>query len=262
MSLMGDSRKHLEDKKQLFVFGVLLLVLIIPVQESFQGAGGGCGDGICVAGEDPNNCPIDCFPVCGNDVVEGSEACDGADLRGETCVSLGFNDGVLLCSVFCSFDTSSCFSEVCGNGVAEGSEQCDGADLRGNTCVSLGFPGGVLSCNESCSVDFSFCVPLSCGDGVCAADEDSISCPIDCVFDSDSDGVPDVDDACPNTFGVVEFQGCPVGDKNNVVLHLIDQVNKMNTKDPIDGAEVRVFDRKTKTLENYLIVSLQSCNSD
>ena len=68
--------------------------------------------------------------------------------------------------------------------------------------------------------------------------------------DGDDDGVPDGQDACPTTPGLPERQGCVVGDENIVVLHVIDQAGTGACPDgagscgsPIEGAEVRVFDR-------------------
>jgi hypothetical protein len=66
--------------------------------------------------------------------------------------------------------------------------------------------------------------------------------------DSDQDGIPDKEDACLTTPGRVEYQGCPVGDENLVELHVIDKPKifcggKGSCKVPIEGAEVRVFDR-------------------
>lgn len=46
--------------------------------------------------------------VCGNDVAEGGEDCDNADLAGKTCQSLGYGGGTLTCDISCSFDASSC----------------------------------------------------------------------------------------------------------------------------------------------------------
>lgn len=46
---------------------------------------------------------------CGNGQVSAKELCDGANLRGQTCESLGFNGGTLACSPTCqAFDTSGC----------------------------------------------------------------------------------------------------------------------------------------------------------
>src|SRR6185436_6204480 len=78
--------------------------------------------------------------TCGNGVREGAEACDGADLDGQTCMSLGNTSGTLACAADCSaFNLSGCsIPSTCGNGVREGAEACDGADLDGQTCMSLG----------------------------------------------------------------------------------------------------------------------------
>ncbi len=52
--------------------------------------------------------------VCGNNIKEGSEVCDGTDLGGKTCSSQGFDGGTLGCKLDCSgFDTSSCFDNTC-----------------------------------------------------------------------------------------------------------------------------------------------------
>lgn len=46
--------------------------------------------------------------VCGDSVVESPEDCDGTELSGSSCTSLGYDSGTLSCDVSCSFDTSSC----------------------------------------------------------------------------------------------------------------------------------------------------------
>ncbi|MBD3868355.1 MAG: trypsin-like peptidase domain-containing protein [Acidobacteria bacterium] len=46
--------------------------------------------------------------TCDGGVIDPGEDCDGTDLGGETCVSQGFDSGVLACSGSCSFDTSGC----------------------------------------------------------------------------------------------------------------------------------------------------------
>ncbi len=46
---------------------------------------------------------------CGNGTVEIGETCDGADLNGETCDTLGFTAGPgLACTVACRLDASAC----------------------------------------------------------------------------------------------------------------------------------------------------------
>ncbi|MDO8498234.1 MAG: carboxypeptidase regulatory-like domain-containing protein [bacterium] len=46
--------------------------------------------------------------VCGNGIADNGEDCDNGDLQGETCTSLGYSGGDLVCDISCSFDTSSC----------------------------------------------------------------------------------------------------------------------------------------------------------
>lgn len=67
-------------------------------------------------------------PVCGNGVADGGEGCDGADLRGATCASLGYAGGVLACTAQCTQDVSGCTAvPACGDGAVQGFEECDGA---------------------------------------------------------------------------------------------------------------------------------------
>jgi hypothetical protein len=98
--------------------------------------------------------------VCGDNIAEGTEVCDGTDLAGEDCVSQGFTGGTLTCLEDCSgFDKSSCTG--CGNDMVEPGEFCDGDDLgdaTGATCVDFGFIGGTLACNATCdNLDLTDC---------------------------------------------------------------------------------------------------------
>src|SRR3989344_62877 len=47
-------------------------------------------------------CPL--APVCGNNILETGEQCDGSELNGQTCQILGFQGGILSCSAQCTFD--------------------------------------------------------------------------------------------------------------------------------------------------------------
>ena len=98
------------------------------------------------------------LPGCGNNAIDAAgEQCDGSDLGGETCTSLGFSSGTLGCSA-CQFDTSGCAQSLCGNGVVNAPEQCDGADLNGASCASLGYSSGTLSCTAGCGFETAACV--------------------------------------------------------------------------------------------------------
>ncbi len=109
-------------------------------------------------------------PICGDGAINSSfEFCDGSDLGGQTCPSLGFGPGTLRCSPGCTFDTSACSpAPFCGDGARNQSgEFCDGADLAGQTCAALGFSGGTLGCSSSCTFNASACTGTAafCGDG-------------------------------------------------------------------------------------------------
>ena len=108
-------------------------------------------------------------PNCGNGEVDPDEVCDGDNLNGETCSSLGFGDGELACHSSCqAFDVSLCGApETCGNGEIDGPEVCDGDNLASATCESLGYGPGTLSCLPNCGAfDTSQCGgTATCGNG-------------------------------------------------------------------------------------------------
>ncbi|MBK8237185.1 MAG: hypothetical protein IPK74_16690 [Deltaproteobacteria bacterium] len=47
-------------------------------------------------------------PSCGDGVIELDEECDGDDLGGFDCASLGLGDGTLTCTAQCYFDLGGC----------------------------------------------------------------------------------------------------------------------------------------------------------
>lgn len=66
---------------------------------------------------DSSGPPADTGPVgnCGNGVIDAGEQCDGAELQGFDCQSLGLNGGTLACDpMMCTFDTSMCSSTTGG----------------------------------------------------------------------------------------------------------------------------------------------------
>ena len=48
--------------------------------------------------------------VCGNEIGEGGEDCDGTDLKGQSCEDLGYAGGTLSCTIACDFETDLCIS--------------------------------------------------------------------------------------------------------------------------------------------------------
>lgn len=109
------------------------------------------------------------LPFCGDAVANLSEACDGPDLRGATCGSIGQGTGALSCTASCTLDSSGCSGPPrCGDGAVNlPAEACDGADLSGLTCEALGLGPGTLACTAECKFDTLGCsAPPRCGDGV------------------------------------------------------------------------------------------------
>ena len=120
-------------------------------------------------GEDGGETDGEVGPVCGNDTVEGTEECDGADLAGESCGSLGYGGGNLGCRNDCTFNVQACMN--CGNGVIDPGEDCDGTNLDDTTCGDLpGLDSGVLTCGPDCFFDVTHCV--GCGNGIQEAQEE------------------------------------------------------------------------------------------
>ena len=54
--------------------------------------------------------------ICGNNVKETGEDCDGTDLAGKSCLDFGFTGGTLQCLPSCDFNTSNCTTGGGGGG--------------------------------------------------------------------------------------------------------------------------------------------------
>ncbi|MDY0000478.1 MAG: hypothetical protein RBU30_04200, partial [Polyangia bacterium] len=95
--------------------------------------------------------------LCGNGSIDQGELCDGANLNGQSCTTIGqgFTGGTLGCSSTCaSWSTTGCTGgALCGNGVIDTGELCDGANLNGQSCTTIGqgFTGGNLACGSTCA---------------------------------------------------------------------------------------------------------------
>ena len=100
--------------------------------------------------------------VCGNNILETGEDCDGSKWGSISgCADLGFDGGTLTCNTnTCKFDASRCGNTApyCGDGIRNDPvEMCDGNDLGGLTCQDFGLNGGTISCNTFCEFDISGC---------------------------------------------------------------------------------------------------------
>lgn len=147
------------------LFASSALTLAAPAMP--EGCGGGGGSGAAGSGGSPPEL------VCGNGIAEGSEACDGADLRGRTqCEQYEpptYASGTLTCNARCQFDVSECALPVCGDSKTEGAEECDRTAGVYN-CVAYRpgtntFIGGTYQCGSDCKWDLSACVRPVCGNG-------------------------------------------------------------------------------------------------
>jgi len=46
--------------------------------------------------------------LCGDNIIEGAEECEGVNLNGATCQSLGYESGTLVCDIACEYDRLAC----------------------------------------------------------------------------------------------------------------------------------------------------------
>src|SRR3989344_3955901 len=132
--------------------------------------------------------------VCGNNIVETGEVCDGSSLAGQSCNTRGFTGGTLSCAANClSFNTNLCTTTLCGNNVVETGEVCDGSSLAGQSCSTRGFTGGTISCSVDCrSFNTNLCTTTLCGNNVVETGEvcddgntaSSDGCSNSCVIES------------------------------------------------------------------------------
>jgi len=102
---------------------------------------------------------------CGNAQIDAGEMCDGSQLGGQTCATLGFVGGALTCNPNCSLNTLACSpSAQCGDGTRQSTEECEpGEDLVLNplrSCQDVGMlsvnsnPPG---CQANCGADWNTC---------------------------------------------------------------------------------------------------------
>lgn len=93
---------------------------------------------------------------CGDGVINTTEGedCEGSDLDGKSCQSLGFDTGALVCGADCKFITTQCVKR-CGNGAIDTGETCDG-DAGVTPCATFGY----RSCSAACQLEGTHCVAL------------------------------------------------------------------------------------------------------
>jgi alpha-mannosidase len=73
-------------------------------------------------------------PVCGNNIIESGEVCDGTDLNSQTCSTLGYDTGTLSCSSDClSYNTINC-QNICGITVNQCQDYAAQSDCNLDIC--------------------------------------------------------------------------------------------------------------------------------
>ncbi|MEM6533958.1 MAG: hypothetical protein AAF654_15170 [Myxococcota bacterium] len=134
-------------------------------------------------GFDLNSCESARAPMCGNDIREQDEVCDGSDLAGLDCTDFGFTaTGGLECAPGCgAFDFTACGAQCDGVAIEPG-EICDGtiftAGFSGSDCSELGegyHPNGSYTCNSNCE-GFDTINCQTCSDGVTNGSETGVDC--------------------------------------------------------------------------------------
>ena len=117
---------------------------------------GTCGDGSCSGGETTTTCPEDCpaTATCGNNVIEGTEACDdGNTVTGDGCsATCTIESGWICTPLGCEA------ASWCGDGYQDVVEECEPP---------------TVGCSATCTW-------ICDGDGTCDAGETTTSCPEDC----------------------------------------------------------------------------------
>lgn len=132
--------------------------------------------------------------LCGDDVRGAGEDCDGADLAGQSCASLGFEAGTLGCTTVCTLDVSACSSaEQCQDTLdndADGAADCDDADCAAAcadacaTPAALADPGAAAGDTAGHA---ALAEPLGCLDPTTAGPS------VAYVFTAGADGLLDVE---------------------------------------------------------------------
>ena len=188
---------------------------------------GFCSSGTCTGEGELYGCtwgsctgPTQTF--CGDGTIQSPndygtyEDCEGINLNGASCVSLGYDSGTLSCtSLTCTFDESGCSydsSEDCTDGVdndADGDVDCDDSDCSGDASCPCTDNDGDGACAEDydcddTNADISPYETEICNDGLDNDCDSYIDCQdrycssdITCTCeDADSDGYYAIEDSC------------------------------------------------------------------
>ncbi|MDH5718167.1 MAG: DUF4215 domain-containing protein [Spirochaetia bacterium] len=231
-----------------------------------------CDDNNTVSGDGCSaSCKDENFPICGDNVVNGTETCDDGNTITETCAygqascivcndSCVYVNGTVIgycgdgtvngpeaCDDGNTIETDACLSNcqppVCGDNIVNGTEVCD----DGNTIDETSCPYGTSSCtkcNSTCDTSLSLTGPV-CGDGTQDAGE---------ICD---DGNTVSESACP--YGTASCTKC---DATCVtVLNLTGSVCGDNVVNAGNGEICDDGNTTTETACDYGNASCSKCNS-
>lgn len=102
---------------------------------------------------------------CGDGVVEPGEQCDGVDVQGLDCETLGIGEGELSCDpILCTFDTSQCVPGGSETGdpdpLMDGDTCTEDAQCLSGHCYIAGVLGGICGeCSSDADCEFGCNVP-------------------------------------------------------------------------------------------------------
>ncbi len=170
----------------------------------------GLGSGPAAAAEDPIDPPS--ATICGDGIVDATEACDDGSTGGGSTGGDGPADGDG-CSATCTIepgyacDPSGC-APICGDGLRVGAEACDdGVATTGGGTFGDGRPASGDGCSATCTIELGYtcddtaCV-TTCGDAVRAGSEtcdvSGLGCSATCTIEP---GYTCDDTVCVTTCG-------------------------------------------------------------
>lgn len=75
---------------------------------------------------------------CGDNIINVGEQCDGSNLGGGSCTTIGFSSGVLSCNSICTFNTTMCTTSSGGGGGGGGEGGGGGTKIPDTNVVFSG----------------------------------------------------------------------------------------------------------------------------
>ncbi len=159
----------------------------------------GCPEPTCSGCQSPA-CPDTGAPVCADD----DSLCTAPNALG-TCLNAA-------CSFTCQFGYADCNTNMLDGCEVNLFTDSDNCGTCGNICPEIECPAGGCGaggCSEEEYGAYPAAQQTECMNANCAG-ECAATCTYDaaCDPDDDDDGVPDVNDACPQTHGT-DCNGCP-----------------------------------------------------